>query len=740
MINKKRMHFGVLLTTIDNSYLFSIWKGIYEYAKMNDIHLTAYFGSYQSSDDDVAVHIETCFNAIKNSSIDGVILFSGLLAKHIGINRINEFISELPENMPVVSVSFPMQDVTSVLVDNIAGVYGAVEHLINVHGKSKIAFIKGPDEHLEAIDRLTGYKNALAANGIALDERYILPGNFSRASGRSAIRELFDIRKITADAIVSSDDETAIGVLGALKDRKIAVPADIAVIGFNDDRASANFIPSMSTVRQGYLDIGMVSAEAIHRKIKGEQTEDIKYVAPVFVPRQSCGCYEKSYSHRGTKPENIPTVGDTFTSYTIRNITHIFQHSVPKQLIHKWVTDLVNMLMEKPFTRDKFLHMFDDILVNYINYSTDFSLWYEALNILSSGIDYYADMVDYSPAIQSTLFYATTRVYDIRLRDEKTKEFYLSDTRVTLRRIVNSIIAKFDVDSLSEELHSLFPELSLNMVLIGLYPAPVMSNDPIADRSIETLIGFDGDNKITRSPEDNGTILFSDYSSIGNFDFEHERRTLFFIPLYFEDEEAGVLLISYETETPVETYETLRINISTAIKGAELVSKIQTLSITDALTGLYNRRGFFQFAFSRLNSLSRNSEAVPIVLIMDLDGLKYINDTYGHKEGDNAIIAFANLLKETLRKDDIIGRHGGDEFVVFSSVRPDESGEQIVNRIKEKLAEYNSTKIHPYDISVSIGSVVLSDTTNECFETALHNADNVLYDEKTEKRNKGLTR
>ena len=741
MDKQNRLHFGVLLTTIDNNYLYSVWKGIYEYARINDIHLTAYFGCYQSSDDDVAMHVETCFDAIKkDKTLDGLILFTGLLTKHIEIEKIEDFISGLPPHIPVVSVSFPMQNVSSVLVDNTLGIYNAVEHLIKVHGKKKIAFIKGPENHPEAQDRLIGYKNALYDNSIEVDENYIFPGNFSRMSGRKAVADMLDNHMLPVDAIVASDDETAIGVLGLLSERNIAVPNDIAVTGFNDDRSSASFIPSMSTVRQGFFDIGLTSAESIHKQLAGELVEVLQYVTPVFIPRQSCGCYENVYSHIDAEPEVVPGEKDTLFSYAQRIITQIFKYEAPEQSVYNWVKDLTDALTEKPFSRDKFLHLFDDILINFRKFSMEFSLWYEALQTLSSSVEFFAEKDENFHAISSTLFYATTLVYDIRIRKEKTREFQMIDTRVILRRVVNNIIAKFDVDSLAEELYELFTEISIDTTLIGLYRSPIKSDDCDADRSIKTLIGFDGEQKFNSSHNIWNQILFSDYSTIENFDFESERRALFFIPLYFKNEESGIMLMSYNTKTPVEAYETLRINISTAVKGADLMSKVQTLSITDDLTGLLNRRGFFQYAYSRIPHLKRDSDRKPYVMFMDMDGLKHINDTFGHMEGDNAILAFANILRETLREEDIIGRIGGDEFTVFSSVKSDEDGGRVVKRIRKKLEEYNKKKLHPYDISVCIGSDVLTDLTNECFEAAMLNADSLLYDEKTEKRNRGHTR
>ena len=741
MNEDKRLHFGVLFTTIDNACSLAIWNGIAEYAEMNDIHLTAYFGTYQSTDEDVALHLETCFETIKNSSfLDGIILFAGFLTKHVDIDSFNEYLAGIPERIPVVSVSFPMPGIPSVLIDSISGIYTAVEHLIKVHGKKKIAFVKGPDGHPEAEDRLAGYKNALTENGIAVDDRLILPGHFSRESGREAIAELLDRRRLSVDAIAACDDESAIGVLSELKDRGINVPADIAVTGFNDDRAAAIFMPSISTARQDFNDIGKTSADILRKMIDREPVDDINYVAPLFIPRQSCGCFEKVFSGAETKTEGLLAEGDTLSTFAQRNIVPLFSGMVPELLVRKWIETLIGELKKIPFSNDSFMHLIDGILIGFDHYSHDFSLWYEVLDILTVSVEYHSDEVGSIHSVLSAIFNATSLVYDIRLKKEQTDKFHLSDARVHLKRVTSELIARFDIDELADELHKSLPLLSLKTILVGLYRTPLKSAVPGSDRTIDTLIGFDGDRRFNMKHNSWNPILFSDYSTIDRFDFGSERRTLFYIPLFFEDEEIGVMLLPFDPDIPVETYESLRISISTAIKGAELLAKIQTLSITDELTGLLNRRGFFQFAYSRMPHLNRDPERMPFIMFMDMDGLKNINDSYGHKEGDVAISVFAEILKVTLREEDIIGRIGGDEFVVFSSVKSQEDGERLVKRIRNELDEYNNKKQRPYIVQSSIGSIILESATRECFESAILNADNILYEEKMVKKKSGLSR
>ena len=132
----KRLHFGVLMSTIDDSCQCVVWDGISEYAKENDIHLTAYIGSYQTTTDDYASHYMTCFEAIRNNqTLDGVILLSGFIAHNEGLEDYFSMCSEICNKIPVVSVSYNMPDIPSVLTDNLNGLYSAVEHLIKDHGK-----------------------------------------------------------------------------------------------------------------------------------------------------------------------------------------------------------------------------------------------------------------------------------------------------------------------------------------------------------------------------------------------------------------------------------------------------------------------------------------------------------------------------------------------------------------------------------------------------------------------------
>ncbi len=158
---------------------------------------------------------------------------------------------------------------------------------------------------------------------------------------------------------------------------------------------------------------------------------------------------------------------------------------------------------------------------------------------------------------------------------------------------------------------------------------------------------------------------------------------------------------------------------------------LQSLSLVDELTGLYNRRGFMAVTEQHLAAILRNDK-LPVILYADLDGLKKINDTLGHHEGDHAIIRTAEILKETFRTSDIIARLGGDEFVVLAAIGKEESAESLTNRLQERFSAHNLQPNRPYDLSISVG-VVHFDGESSIQEVTAR-ADRIMYEDKRRKK------
>jgi diguanylate cyclase (GGDEF)-like protein len=156
------------------------------------------------------------------------------------------------------------------------------------------------------------------------------------------------------------------------------------------------------------------------------------------------------------------------------------------------------------------------------------------------------------------------------------------------------------------------------------------------------------------------------------------------------------------------------------------------LSLTDELTGLHNRRGFFLLAEQQLK-IAHRMKLLCWVIFIDLDGLKQINDSLGHDVGDALIIDAGQLLKQSFRKSDIVARLGGDEFIIFiSSYFKDAENIQI--HLQTNIANFNQQQNRSYQISMSMGIQRYSPETNMSLEQLVARSDELMYAHKRLKR------
>ncbi|HEX5703822.1 MAG TPA: diguanylate cyclase [Pyrinomonadaceae bacterium] len=164
---------------------------------------------------------------------------------------------------------------------------------------------------------------------------------------------------------------------------------------------------------------------------------------------------------------------------------------------------------------------------------------------------------------------------------------------------------------------------------------------------------------------------------------------------------------------------------------------LQNLSLIDELTGLYNRRGFMAVTEQHLAAIRRNKQ-LPVILYADLDGLKTINDSLGHHEGDRALKRTADILKDTFRTSDIVARLGGDEFVVLAAIGQEEVADSLTERLQERFDVSNAQANRPYQLSISVG-VVHFDSTDTSIEEVTARADRSMYENKRRKQSFRIT-
>ena len=160
---------------------------------------------------------------------------------------------------------------------------------------------------------------------------------------------------------------------------------------------------------------------------------------------------------------------------------------------------------------------------------------------------------------------------------------------------------------------------------------------------------------------------------------------------------------------------------------------LRNLSLTDDLTGLYNRRGFFTLAAQHLKAARRANHTASLIYT-DMDGLKTINDTHGHDEGSRALKQLADILRRTFRSSDIIARIGGDEFVILENSAERTDAQSSITRLEENLRQHNAAQSRAYELSVSIGVVRGMPDEYPTVETLLKRGDELMYQAKRSRR------
>jgi two-component system cell cycle response regulator len=169
-----------------------------------------------------------------------------------------------------------------------------------------------------------------------------------------------------------------------------------------------------------------------------------------------------------------------------------------------------------------------------------------------------------------------------------------------------------------------------------------------------------------------------------------------------------------------------------SIERHRLQKNLQDLSLTDDLTGLHNRRGFMVLAEQHLRVIQRKGAA--LLVYLDLDDLKTINDTYGHLEGNRALIVTANILRACFRQSDILARLGGDEFCMLMTDAGQDSAQHVRKRLQQRADFVNGLSTWQFEVSLSVGTADVPVVHQPPLEQLLRIADTRMYEEKRDKK------
>jgi len=297
------------------------------------------------------------YSYLKAADIDGLLLMGGSLSNYSGAEGFERFSRTLP-SIPTVVIGLDSATAMTVAVNNHDGVSQIVDHLVDTHGRRKLAYIDGPAESSEASVRRAAYSAAVKRHGLDLGEEYIVPGGLGREQGIDAVVHLLDdlhMKPKDLDAIVAVNDDVALGVLEELARRGISVPSQVAVVGFDDAPNAGAASPPLTTISQRVYEQGATAMGQLLDAINDGTRLSRKELVPQLVKRESCGCHAKlqntTLHERGVLAEEGE--GPRAIEDQQEEIAHNLSRIAQGRLLggRGWETELVNALITQLLTK-----------------------------------------------------------------------------------------------------------------------------------------------------------------------------------------------------------------------------------------------------------------------------------------------------------------------------------------------------------------------------------------------------
>jgi signal transduction histidine kinase len=464
-------------------------------------------------------------------NLDGLIVLS---------NTIGNF--ETPENvarlvagssLPSVSIQVALAGMPCVSAESEPALKELVHHLVADHGRRSFALITGPDNHPDSIRREAAFRAALAEDGIAFDEALRARGNFLAESGAEAVRALLS-STLHFDAVVCLNDAMALRAIGTLKENGIAVPSEVSVTGFDDIFEAAWSSPELTTVAQPREDLGRLAVDMILEELEG-RSPPTRRLECHSVYRRSCGCLPV-LSLGGAQ------LGPATFSAQDRRRFDLLRSRAKAGDIRGLLEDIDAELS----------------LADYSPESLDGwrRLVYSARSALpsSSGFSWADQALDF--------------LRKIELRREVSRGLELSHRYTEVRGLIIRLLGTFSFDALVKQWEICLGSMGISRGFLVLFERPVFYPGPLPPRS--RLVAMIPEMALVEPKRWFPTERIIPESVLaGNLE-----GSWIVEPLVYGEESLGYLLIECGSEDPT-VYETLRAEMSTAVKATLLMEEIQ---------------------------------------------------------------------------------------------------------------------------------------------------------------------
>jgi diguanylate cyclase (GGDEF)-like protein len=711
----------VLINELDGVYQSELLRGLRRAARELDVHLLCFPGSGLATESEYWRELNIALHMAGRVQLDGIVSFNGTFTWSASHEETLRFFARFGDT-PIVSLGNPIEGMPQIRPDNRSGMAALVDHFIGYHGFRRIAFIAGPEHNSDARERLAVFRERCAAAGVAIDESWILRGEFFQLEARRAVERMLD-RGEVPEAIIATNDEMAIAALAALIERGLRVPEDVAICGFDDFATVLHDSPPLSSVRQ---DVAGQSELAL-RQLVAHLREGAPIPAETSVPtraivRHSCGCSGSSsglphallWSEPPQAEMELSALRDALRE-EIAGTPGAFRKvlsTAAQRVTSPRLDDLRNGL--------QILHREFAVLPEFA----------QAAPLLMEGLVWLTgrERIGLAPEVLERVF-PSWLLSDILQSRLPSSEFSL---RGTLRFLREGLLA-----------------LGVRNAYLALFTRPGhvrrWDDCDLPDEAQLVLAIRDGVAVPTADYERFETPALLPFPV-----FHQDGHAVYsLLPIFQQSEHYGYLILDIGTRYSVRL-EQLREAIANLVTSTFVVGELDRarellrrdldsaqeskaqlaqLAELDELTGLLNRRGFL----ARAKAIRRDDRAILLLVTADLDELKTINDTWGHAAGDEALCAFAGVLRASFRADDLIARFGGDEFVVLTQSFGSDTETQVRERLARQMALFNERSGRAWTLAASLG-IVLVEAAEAAFEVTMQEADRRLYEDKRQRK------
>ena len=750
----KRIRIGVLVSGILDNVTQTVCKGVKRAAKQLDVDIMVFPGKYLDRDlsDNQELMYEYQFNTIfsyaKKGNVDAILVLAGSIGCFTSAENMKKMLEQYA--VPCVLVASKIDGYTSIMYDNKVGVKKGIEYLIEKVKCKKIGMIGGSSMNVDAKERKEAFFEAMQEHGLEVAKEWYVEGDLTRNS-KKQFAQLLD-QTPDLDAVFCVNDDTAMGFYHELKLRNLHPGKDISVLGFDDIVSAAKANPPLASVRADAADLGERALHMAVRIAQGEKVSD-ELIPTRFILRNSI-CESQNRKETVHEAGGKERLEDVFEEIFWRYNHEDFEGSMDelRNAFKKVFITMEAMLESKQNTEpdmkeleESINHFFGLRAMQYADIENMLALLSKMQKILreryleKEGLVYTQLSLLYQKIIQ-TMDYQNgqqkerqeTDNYSLKLFVRDMLQFEHGDDRsytcilnnLEWLHIKNAFVYAFEKPMI--HLYKEKFELPSYLYLKAIQKEGVVSTVPSPEQKVPIdkifdhhYVHIDPCSCMVSFPLFSNEMLYgilvcdltNEVFVNGEFLVNQMSSAMRIINLLQTNEE-----IQRQLE---ESYETMREN--------NIV--LDTLSKSDGLTGILNRRGFYLRGEKMLYDAQGQGECV-LVFYADMNNLKIINDRYGHEEGDFSLKLIARLLKENVSEKGIVGRIGGDEFAGVMYCEGEEYAEKLKEQIYGSFDLYNKTSSKEYNVTVSFGAVVIKATRGMTLEEILVKADEKLYEAK----------